>query len=173
MNKFLKSNLPTEKLTAFIKEICSEYAEFFYYSTRALNEMKELEILKDALNERYLRFQRLSNQLQDELTYLSKSKNFPVEKIEKKYSNITNSEMISEITKSREKLEVYEKKLAVYKDREMQMTSEYDSFKIIFLKEIRNLKFDLEEVIKQRNSLRNVLIEFKSFFNSTLTINNN
>lgn len=172
MNKFLKSNLPTEKLTAFIKEICSEYSDFFYYSTRALNEMKELDILKDALNERYLRFQKLTYQLQDEIAYLSKYRNnVHVEKSENIMRKSDNLESESEIIKLRQKIENNEKKISVYKDREMRITSEFDSFKIIFLKEIRNLKFDLEETIKQRNSLRNVLVEFKSFFNSTVNMN--
>ena len=160
--------MPTDKLTAFIKEICSEYSDFFYYSTRALNEMKELEILKDALNERYLRFQKLSSQLQDEIAYLSKSKNVNDDKILNKMKSNVNSDFSSELSKLREKLETYEKKIDVYKDRELQITSEYDSFKIIFLKEIRNLKFDLDEALKQRSLLRNVLIEFKSFFNAAI-----
>ena len=160
--------MTTDKLTAFIKEICSEYSDFFYYSTRALNEMKELEILKEALNERYLRYQKLSSQLQDEIAYLCKSKNANDEKVLNKMNSNVSSDSSSEFSKLKEKLETYEKKIDVYKDRELQITAEYDSFKIIFLKEIRNLKYDLDEAIRQRSLLRNVLIEFKSFFNSTI-----
>jgi len=130
--------------------------------------MKELEILKEALNERYLRYQKLSCQLQDEIAYLFKSKNSNDEKnLNKKNSNV-GSDSSFELSKLKEKLEISEKKIDVYKDRELQITSEYDSFKIIFLKEIRNLKYDLDEAIKQRSLLRNVLIEFKSFFNATI-----
>ena len=130
--------------------------------------MKELEILKEALNERYLRYQKLSSQLQDEIAYLCKSKNANDEKILNKMNSNVSSESSSELSKLKEKLETYEKKIDVFKDRELQITSEYDSFKIIFLKEIRNLKYDLDEAIRQRSLLRNVLIEFKSFFNSTI-----
>ena len=42
--------------------------------------------------------------------------------------------------------------------------SEYLSFKIIFVKELRNLKFDLNEMTKQRNLLRDNLLEFKEYF---------
>lgn len=45
-----------------------------------------------------------------------------------------------------------------------KMHIEYLSFKTIFVKELRNLKFDLNEMTKQRNLLRDNLLEFKEFF---------
>jgi len=44
------------------------------------------------------------------------------------------------------------------------MNVEYHSFKTIFVKELRNLRYDLIEMTKQRNLLRDVLIEFKEYF---------
>lgn len=38
------------------------------------------------------------------------------------------------------------------------------SFKTIFAKELRNLKFDLHEMTKERNLLRDNLFEFIEFF---------
>jgi hypothetical protein len=55
------------------------------------------------------------------------------------------------------------------KSKDDQIISEYESFKIIFMKELRNLRFDLDEANKQKNLLRNVLVEFRSYFNNVIS----
>ena len=67
LNKFLKSNFPVDKLTAFIKELCTGYSELLYSSNRSLMEIKEIEIVKNALNERYKHFEKLSSEYEKQL----------------------------------------------------------------------------------------------------------
>lgn len=45
-----------------------------------------------------------------------------------------------------------------------KLNIEYHSFKTILVKEIRNLRYDLIEMTKQRNLLRDILIDFKDYF---------
>ena len=138
-----------------------------------------MDIVKNALNERYRRFHKLSSVLQSELNELKKSGNNTYnnnlantedsssinlsqqerENILSKYQNLQ-----SEINRMREEIEVKEKTMQMIKFKEDQIHSEYESFKCIYLKEIRNLKFDLEETVKQRDTLRDALIEFKNYF---------
>ena len=73
----------------------------------------------------------------------------------------------------RAQCESNQKKAELLRFREEQISSEYESFKVIFMKEIRNLKFDLEETVRQRNSLGDALIEFKTYFNSITNTNLN
>ena len=42
-----------EKLTNFIKETCGEYSEFLFLANKTLGDIKEIDIIKNALNERY------------------------------------------------------------------------------------------------------------------------
>lgn len=59
--------MPTEKLTAFIKEICLEYSELLYFSYRLTNEIREIELVKNCLNERFKKLNKICFQLEAEL----------------------------------------------------------------------------------------------------------
>jgi hypothetical protein len=48
--------------------------------------------------------------------------------------------------------------------REDTLSTEFELFKEIYTKEILNLRYDLEDIIKQRDMFRNSLIEIKSLF---------
>jgi len=49
-------------------------------------------------------------------------------------------------------------------DREEKLSQEFEIYKEIFGNHIKSLQYDLEDVIKQRDLYRNVLIEFKKFY---------
>lgn len=173
LNKFLKSNFSTEKLTAFIKEVCQEYSELLYFSNKSIIEIRELETVKNALNERYRRYHKLSQQLEADLTDMKKSlvnslqeDSNKVDMKEKQSLEIKYQAAMNEVCLLRAQSETSSKKAEMIKFREEQISSEYETFKTIFMKEIRNLKLDLEETARQRDNLRDVLIEFKGYFNN-------
>ena len=60
--------MATEKLTAFIKEVCLEYSELLFFSYKITNELKEIEIVKNCLNERFKKLNRICFQLEAELS---------------------------------------------------------------------------------------------------------
>jgi len=60
--------MPTEKLTAFIKEVCLEYSELLFFSYKLLNDIREIEIVKQCLNERFKRLNKICFQLESELS---------------------------------------------------------------------------------------------------------
>ncbi len=62
----------TEKLTAFIKEVCLEYSELLFFTNKCIHEIRELETVKIILNERYKRFHKLSSLLENELNDIKK-----------------------------------------------------------------------------------------------------
>jgi hypothetical protein len=49
-------------------------------------------------------------------------------------------------------------------EREETLSTEFELFKEIYTKEILNLRYDLDDVIKQRDMFRSSLIEIKSLF---------
>lgn len=185
LNKFLKSSIyifnylgfSTEKLTGFIKEVCLEYSELLFFANKCINEIKELEIVKNALNERYKRYYKISNALETELSELKsdlrKGKIVVNDEFNDDKSliieNKSRPENNYELQRLKEHVEVYEKTISLLKNKENQIYSDYQSFKTIFLKELRNQKFDLEEAIKQRDILRNVLVEFKGYFSNIIS----
>ena len=65
--KYFDSGFSTEKFSAFIKEVCSEYSELLYFSFKAISEIRDLEIIKNALNERYKRYHSLATHYEKEL----------------------------------------------------------------------------------------------------------
>ena len=171
LNKFLKSNFSTDKLTNFIKEVCLEYSELLFFAHKSLNELRDLETLKNALNERFRRYQKVSSSLENELNLLRSQK--PVESQVEVQKNNFDSQYhasINELGRIRAQLEAQQKKSQLLKSREESLSSEYESFKTIFTKELMLIKFDLEEVTQQRNALRDQLVEFKFFFQNLCKI---
>lgn len=59
--------MPTEKLTAFIKEVCLEYSELLFFSFKFTNEIREIELVKNCLNERFKKLNKICFQLEGEL----------------------------------------------------------------------------------------------------------
>jgi len=98
INLFL--DMPTEKLTAFIKEICLEYSELLYFSFKFTHEIREIELVKNCLNERFKKLNKICFQLEGELneyksnnTILSGSNTaIKSEKFEELKFKITNKE---------------------------------------------------------------------------------
>jgi len=175
LNRFLKSNFTTDKLTTFIKEVCLEYSELLFFAYKSINDIKEIEAVKNALNERYRRYHKLSNVLESELAEFKKfNTQSSMENNEAKSQGDSKSKQefetkfyaaMNEVNRLRELCETNQKKVELTKQREELVLAEYESFKVIFMKEIRNVKYDLEETISERNNLRDALIEFKNYFN--------
>jgi hypothetical protein len=49
-------------------------------------------------------------------------------------------------------------------EREEKLSTEFELFRDIYTKEVLNLRFDLDDVIKQRDLFRTSLAEIKSMF---------
>lgn len=78
-------------------------------------------------------------------------------------SQFANGEK-GEVDKNSTELEKTKSKYNQLHESFDKMQVEYLSFKTILVKELRNLKFDLSEMQKQRNILRDLFLEFKEFF---------
>lgn len=65
----------TEKLTNFIKEVCLEFSELLFFTVKSVNEIRELDLVKNALNERYKIYYNTSIQLEKEIQQLRKLSN--------------------------------------------------------------------------------------------------
>lgn len=174
LNKFLKSNFTTERLTSFIKEICLEYSELLFYSNQSLNEIKELKIVENALNERFRNYYKYSVHLERQLneiksTILGRSHDETTATVysssEKQEYQNKYYEAVTELNRLKQQNDIFFNKINFLLNKQDEIWSEYISFKTIYLGEIRNLKYDLEQTLKERNEFRNSLIEFKAFFN--------
>ncbi len=166
LNKFLKSNFSTDRLTQFIKEVCLEYSELLFYSNKSLGELRDLETLKNALNERFRKYQRLCSSLENEISLLKKPSETKVECLNGINYESQYLKASFEINNLRGLLETHQKRADTFKLKEENLNSEFVSYKSIYTKELLMTKYDLEEVTQQRNALREQLIEFKTFFNN-------
>jgi hypothetical protein len=63
----------TEKFSAFINELCNEYSEFLYFSYKSYCEIKDLEIIKNTLNERYRMYFKAATNLDKTLSESKKN----------------------------------------------------------------------------------------------------
>ena len=93
LNKFLRSNIDEQKITNFILELCNGYSNLLFNSKKLLEEIKELNIVKNCLNERYKFYSNLSN------VYEKKIKNFNLNN-NNNNNNINNNNTIFNDNKS-------------------------------------------------------------------------
>lgn len=181
LNKFLKSNFPVDKLTAFIKELCTGYSELLYSSNRSLMEIKEIEIVKNALNERYKHFEKLSSELENQLkvqnlntpnnhndsniSFSNKIYGSQNQIIQKNSLDEEEKEkLLQQIETNKMYLEIYQQKANLYRDKYEQVKMDYDQFRNIFVKENRGLKYQLDTVLVEKNTLQKQIDEFNKFF---------
>ena len=186
LNKFLKYEFPVEKLTAFIRELCNGYADLLFSSNIILKEVKELEFVKNALNERYKYFNQLCldyekkmknmngvayieskfNQKNKESSF-SKSninENFIEKNNESKKGDDDIDSLKKEIENNKMYINIAQQKADYYKEKYSSCKNEFDDFKNIFLNENRNLKFKLESSLKEKDELNKKIIEFNKFY---------
>ena len=186
LNKFLKYEFPVEKLTAFIRELCNGYADLLFSSNIILKEVKELEFVKNALNERYKYFNQLCldyekkmknmngvayieskfNQKNKESSF-SKSninENFIEKNNESKKGDDDIDSLKKEIENNKMHINIAQQKADYYKEKYSSCKNEFDDFKNIFLNENRNLKFKLESSLKEKDELNKKIIEFNKFY---------
>ena len=186
LNKFLKYEFPVEKLTAFIRELCNGYADLLFSSNIILKEVKELEFVKNALNERYKYYSELC------FDYEKKMKNnngvaYIESKFNKKNNNMNNDIMNEnniqknneiknenddidrlkkEIENNKMLIHISQQKADYYKEKYSSCKNDFDEFKNIFLNENRNLKFKLDSSLKEKEELNKKISEFNKFYQS-------
>ena len=186
LNKFLKYEFPVEKLTAFIRELCNGYADLLFSSNIILKEVKELEFVKNALNERYKYFYQLCLDYEKKMknlngvTYIeskfnqkNKESSFSKSNIneniieknnESKKGNDDVDSLKKEIENNKMLINIAQQKADYYKEKYSSCKNEFDDFKNIFLNENRNLKFKLESSLKEKDELNKKIIEFNKFY---------
>lgn len=192
LNKFLKSNFPVDKLTAFIKELCSGYSELLFSSNRSLVEVKEMEIVKNALNERYKNFEKLCSEYEKKIKLqtinnenIASTSNNVYNPINKEnafnsnnintYQNSVNEEkekLMEQIETNKMYISRYQTRANLYKEKFEEIKVDYDQFRNIFVNENRGLKFKLEMAIKEKNALQKQIEEFNKFYDQ-IKINTN
>jgi hypothetical protein len=62
-------------VTNFISELINLFAEFVFYSFQTVNEIKEIDIVKNALQERLKKYKKLILELENEIVDLQKLNN--------------------------------------------------------------------------------------------------
>ena len=165
--------MPTEKLTFFIKEVCLEYSELLYLCHKLMEELREIDLVKNCLNERYRKLNRICFGQEGELKELRISKsntgNFSkqstnrIENVDEfKFKLLNKENEFNLIKMDNEKCKKFIEEL---KERESKLKTDNYSIKSLFKKEIRILKFDLEDATKQRDQLKNFMVDFKKQVN--------
>ena len=186
LNKFLKYEFPVEKLTAFIRELCNGYADLLFSSNIILKEVKELEFVKNALNERYKYFNQLCTDYEKKMKNMSgvayieskfnqknKESSFSKSNINENFIEKDNESkkvdddidnLKKEIENNKMHINIAQQKADYYKEKYSSCKNEFDDFKSIFLNENRNLKFKLESSLKEKDELNKKIIEFNKFY---------
>jgi hypothetical protein len=100
-------------ISNFIAEMINEYSEFLYNSQKALYEIKELEIVKNALHERFKKYHKICIEMDNEIEDL------------KKFSK-TNKEIKDILLKQKQEVEVK------YTDSKSQITFMKDELNVLY-----------------------------------------
>jgi predicted DNA-binding protein YlxM (UPF0122 family) len=73
--KFFTSGLSGSALTMFITELIKYFSEFLFYSHKTIQEIRELDIVKNAIHERFKKYHKISLELENEIEDLKKFSN--------------------------------------------------------------------------------------------------
>jgi len=174
LNEFFGCQLPQPSYKNFISKICETFSDLLYASFVALNDIKNLEIIVYALYCRYMKFKLKIEDLQsviEDLNHfadssrqikemLSKSKN----ELEFKYTNskMTISQLNSVINKKDDEIKNINLKLK-------EKDEKYNKFKNEIINEYNKIKDEFNFTKKERDSIKEILIELKNFFVKVVT----
>ena len=180
LNKFLKANFPVDKLTSFIKEVCSGFGEMLFYSQRVINEIKELDIVKNALNERFRYFSKLAYDYEKKNKMMQHTQQQQQQQHSVIYEDIYDNNTTTTtkdkglIDEERKQLKhqieiykmhtlMYETKSNMYMKKYEDIKNDFDAFRNIYVKENRQLKFQLTTINEERNHLLQQIESFKKY----------
>lgn len=176
LNKFLKSNFQVDKLTAFIKEVCSGYSELLFTANRSLYEIRELELVKNALNERYKYYYSQLNENKPEIKTAQRALTFSkgvndngsIQIIDHNDDNedLDVKTLLKEKGINKQMMNNLELKSRLYQKKYEECKIDYDQFKNIFLKENRQLRFQVDLMFEEKNSLLKQIDDFNKFFDN-------
>lgn len=175
-----KMKLDPNEMSSFFNELIKWYSETLVQVSLILTEIKELHDIKTALNARYKAYIKHSKKLEDENKSL-------VEKIDK-FADLRNEnenlkkqrtaleksvqELKTEKNHMQGNLGENQKQVTIYKQKWLDGEAEFSRYKQIIKSEFRNLRFELSEVEKERDELRDLLINFKKFCETNNIIEN-
>lgn len=114
LNKFFYSKFPANLIANFLTELINEYSEFVFFSFKCLNEIKELNVVKTSLHEKFKKYHKISMELEAEVEDL------------KRFSK-TNKEIKDILLKQRQEIEVK------YTDSLTQITYLKDESNVLFI----------------------------------------
>jgi len=101
-----------QSISNFIAEIINAYAEFVFYSQKTLLEIKEMEIVKNAMHERFRKYYKISVEIENELEDLKKfaKTNKEIKDIllrQKQEVEVKYTDCITQITYLKDELNVF------------------------------------------------------------------
>ena len=174
LNEFFLCQLPQTSYQKFISKICEIFSELLFSSFLALNDIKNLEIIMYALYCRYMKYKTKIEDLQgviDDLNHFAESSRQIKEmmtkaknELEFKYTNsvMTISQLNNSINKKNEEIIKIRVEL---KEKE----ENYDKFKNDIIKEYKVIKDEFTFTKKERDTIKNIFLEFKNYFIKVVT----
>lgn len=196
LHRFLKSNFSADKLTSFIKQLAFGYSELLFFAKKTLTEAKELNIVKNALNERFKFFQKLAKDYEKKLiiyqnntqqaasssnkVVVSRGIENAANTNELASSMIKNTEEINKaVQEENEKLKKeiegnkysllsFQTKANLYKRKYEDVIVDFQLFKNVFGRENKNLKYMYEKVMSEKNELEKKIENFQKYFKETI-----
>lgn len=171
---FTKKKLNENEISRFFNELINWYSDLLCQAHSSLVEIKENNDLKLALNARYKAYLKHSQKLEDENKKLLKeiekysSVKDEIEKLKQaKYEEEKKSqELKSETTKFKSTLAENQYLINTYKQKWVTVEAEYMRFKQLFRKELKNIRFEYLECKRDKDNMRDLLLEFKHFCES-------
>ena len=72
LSQFFNGKFPNQTVTNFITSLIFNFSDMLFYSYLTLQEIKEIDIVKNALHERFKKYRKISNELQIEINDMQK-----------------------------------------------------------------------------------------------------
>ena len=176
LDLFFRAKLSKDNYATFLQRIVEEFSGLLYDSFTSLKEIKEIEIVCRSMEIRQLKMRNQIEELSCEVKDLNKFAKSSKEikemllrqksEVELKYNDALIQ--IASMTTEKERM----KKNIEDIDRErITAEKEFNELKMKLINEFKQVQNETEGLKKERDVLRNTLIDFKNFFMTNISDN--
>lgn len=168
INKIYITNFTGDFIKEFNSELVKNFSSILFYSNEAINDIKEIDYLKDLINKRFEKYYKLNKELEEEVeslrSYNKTNKDIKEillnqkNELEMKYSSFKGELILQqqEIVKKQKEIQMIESEM-------MKKKKENDFLKNKLVSEYNRFKSEMESIKIEKMEILNSIFDIRKF----------
>ena len=169
--EYIKRDMSNNEVSQFFNQLVQWFSELLFNTKQTLNEIKELNLIKEVLNARYKSFNKrilkLELDLEKSKSQISDLSNFKTKLDEfNKYKETSERNMTlleQENIRLKGKSAENNNMISLYKNKWLSTEEEYNKFKELYREELRNFNWKYNKLKEERDASASLMVDFRKF----------